>query len=374
MVDQELPGNPPREAALSRDQGTAPARQMTPCSPGRRSLIRLGLGAAATLVGAGLGLPATATPLARLRERGTLVVGFYSEMPPFHDAGKGIDVDLAGALAESMQLKLSMLPFPAGEDMNDDLRNMVWKGHYLGFGPADVLMHVPVDKPLMDNTPQVNIFGPYYRERVMVARKLEVLPRLESLSDIGKETLAVPGLSLAGWLLLGADGGAYKDQVRTQYKDGCEAARALLAGEVNVAAGLSSELQSVLSRDSRFAVEPLPSPRAPRNGWAVGMAVKRDSTELAQALQRGINELSADGRLGKIFTSAGVSLEARLRLVHPHPLFAPRLKSRPVDRAALFLSFFGAEPATGGRTVATRNNPDVLQGFSLGSGGLSLGT
>ena len=221
-------------------------------------------------------------------------------------AGKGIDVELARALAESMQLKLTMLPFHADEDMNDDLRNMVWRGHYLGFGPADVLMHVPVDKPLMDNTPQANIFAPYYRERVAVARNVAALPKLESLADIGKEAVAVPGLSRAGWLMLGADGGAYKDQVRTQFKDGCEAARALLAGEVKVAAGLSSELQSVLAQDSRFVVEPLPSPRAPRSGWAVGMAVKRDSIELAQALQRGVNELAADGRLGKIFVAAGV--------------------------------------------------------------------
>jgi ABC-type amino acid transport substrate-binding protein len=295
VVDQELPGNPPREAAVSR---------LT--SPGRRSALRLGLGAAASLAGLTLALPVAATPLAKLRERGTLVVGLYNDMPPFHVAGKGIDVELARALADSMQLKLSMLPFHADEDMNDDLRNMVWRGHYLGFGPADVLMHVPVDKPLMDNTPQASIFGPYYRERVAVARNVAALPKLESLADIGKEPVAVPGLSLAGWLMLGADSGAYKDQVRTQFKDGCEAARALLAGEVKVAAGLSSELQSVLAQDSRFVVEPLPSPRAPRNGWAVGMAVKRDSTELAQALQRGVNELSADGRLSKIFAAAGV--------------------------------------------------------------------
>ncbi|MFO1328447.1 MAG: hypothetical protein U1F56_13900 [Rubrivivax sp.] len=46
--------------------------------------------------------------------------------------------------------------------MNDDLRNMVWRGHYLGFGPADVLMHVPVNRPLMEN-PRVEIFAPCWR-------------------------------------------------------------------------------------------------------------------------------------------------------------------------------------------------------------------
>ena len=76
---------------------------------------------------------------------------------------------------------------------------MVWRGHYLGHGPADVLLHVPVDKPLMDATPQVNIFARHYRERVAMARNLAQLPRRETLSQSGTLRVAVPGQSLAGW-------------------------------------------------------------------------------------------------------------------------------------------------------------------------------
>jgi ABC-type amino acid transport substrate-binding protein len=191
--------------------------------------------------------------------------------------------------------------------MNDDLRSMVWRGHYLGFGPADVLLHVPVDRPLMDGNPQVSIFGPYYRDRVAIARNLAQLPVLDSLSGLGKLQVAVAGQTLAGWLMIGADGGAYRDQLRTQWKDGTEAARALQRGEVPVAAGLMSELESVLRGDRRFAIEPLPSPRAPRDGWAVGMAVKHDATELAQALQAALNELAQSGRLAEIFAKANLS-------------------------------------------------------------------
>lgn len=242
-----------------------------------------------------------ATPLARVKERGSLVVGLYKDMPPFHAQGGGIDVELGRALAESLGVKFSPLPFPADDNMNDDLRNMVWKGHYLGYGPADVLLHVPVDRPLMEANPQVSVFAPYWRERVAIARSLEQLPALDSLDALRGRPLAVPGQSLAGWLLLGADGGAYRDQLRTQWKDGTEAAQALQRGEVPAAAGLMSELQAVLRGDARFAVEPLPVPRAPREGWAVGMAVKRDATELAQALQGAVKELSRSGRLAEIF-------------------------------------------------------------------------
>jgi len=284
VVHQGLPRDAPREAAVIR----------------RRSV----LGAAALSALPGL---LSATPLDKVKSRGTLVVGLYKDMPPFHDDGAGIDVELARALAESLGAKLSTLPFPAGENMDDDLRNMVWKGHYLGFGPADVLLHVPVDRPLMQANPQVSIFAPYWRERVVVARNLEKIPVLESLSQLAGQPVAVPGLSLAGWLLIGADGGALREQLRTNWKDGVQAAQALQRGEVPAAAGLMSEMQSVLRGDPRFAVEPLPSPRAPRDGWAVGMAVKKDATELAQALQAAINQLAAGGRMAEIFAKGNLS-------------------------------------------------------------------
>lgn len=263
----------------------------------------LAWGAAATLAGRQAG----ATTLAQVRERGRLVVGLYEDMPPFNVKGRGIDVELGQALAESLGVKFSPLPFNADENMADDLRNMVWKGHYLGHGPADVLMHVPVDRPLIEATPQARIFGPYYRERVMLARRVDELPVLDSLSQLGARQVAVPGQTLAGWLLIGADGGAYRGQLSTQWKDGCEAARALQRGEVAAAAGLASELETVLAGDPAYRIEPLPSPRAPREGWAAGMAVKRDAGDLAEALQAALNGLVQSGRVGEIFAKYKVA-------------------------------------------------------------------
>ena len=249
----------------------------------------------------------SATPLSKVKSRGSLVVGLYKDMPPFHADGAGIDVELGRALAESLGVAFSPLPFPADENMGDDLRNMVWKGHYLGYGPADVLLHVPVDRPLMEANPQVRVFAPYWRERVMIARNLEQLPALDSLAALAGKAVAVPGQSLAGWLLIGAEGGALRDSLSTKWNDGVEAAKALQRGEVVAAAGLASELQAVLRGDARFVIEPLPSPRAPRDGWAVGMAVKKDATELAQALQGAVNQLAGSARLAEIFAKANLA-------------------------------------------------------------------
>ncbi len=257
--------------------------------------------------GALTGTQAAAATLAQVRERGRLVVGLYEDMPPFNVKGQGIDVELGQALAEALGVKFSPLPFNADENMNDDLRNMVWKGHYLGYGPADVLMHVPVDRPLIEATPQARIFGPYYRERVMLARRLDQLPTLDSLSQLGTRRVAVAGQTLAGWLMIGADGGAYREQLLTTWKDGCDAARALQRGEVAAAAGLASELETVLAGDPAYRIEPLPMPRAPHDGWAAGMAVKRDATDLAEALQAALNGLQKSGRVGEIFAKYKVA-------------------------------------------------------------------
>ena len=246
----------------------------------------------------------------KIHQSGTLKVAVYEQFAPFSDRNAGIDVDLANALSAKLGLKLKLLPFPAGENLSDDLRNMVWKGHYLGYGPAHVLLHVPVDKPLMDAERQVLIFGPYYRERVVMARRLDRLPDLESLAALKGHKVAVAGQSLAGWLLIGADQGAYRDLLTTHLPDGVAAARLLRDGEVDAAAGQASELYSVLGDDKRFFIEALPMPRAPRDGWAVGMAVKKQSVELAQALQAALNAVAADGRLAKAFAAAQVPWQA----------------------------------------------------------------
>jgi ABC-type amino acid transport substrate-binding protein len=268
---------------------------------------RLLAGAAlAPVVGAVLAQTETSA-LEKVKQRGSLTVAVYQDMPPFHDGGQGIDVDLAAALAAGLGVKSSLLAMRADEELEDDLRHAVWRGHYLGWGPADVMLHVPVDRPLIDKVPQVSIFGPYYQERVLLAWDRERGPVPESLMALQGKPIAVSGLSLAGWLMIGAEGGALRPTLTTRHAHGVAAAEALLRGEAVAAAGLASELESALAGKPRYAIMPIPSPRAPRNGWAVGMAVKKGATDLAEALQKRLNELAASGELRAMFDKRGVA-------------------------------------------------------------------
>lgn len=279
---------------------------MTQASRPPRRHVLAALAGAALLASPAARAQAPAGALEAIRRRGRLVAAVYNDMAPFHAGGQGIDVQLAEELAKALGLPLQLMPFNADENMADDLRNMVWRGHYLGFGPADVMLHVPVDAPLIESQKRVKIFAPYYRERLVLARDVQRAPKLDSLKDVAAGRIAVPGQSLAGWLLIGADGGAYRDQLVTKLKDGIEAAALLQRGEVVAAAGMAAELESALGKDPRFAIEPLPVPRM-RDGWAVGLAVKAEATDLALALQGAMNTLSSDGTLQKIFAAGKVT-------------------------------------------------------------------
>jgi len=244
--------------------------------------------------------------LGKIRQAGVLKVAVYKDMRPFSSNDGGIDIDLAKALAAKLGLQVSLLPFDAGENLNDDLRNMVWKGHYLGYGPADVMMHVPVDKMLMAQNKQVSIFAPYYRNRVRLVRDVRKLPACDSVDCLIGKKVGAEKVSISAMLLLGEQDGKVRDSVRI-YATAAEALDALKAGELDAVLANQSEIEGAVRGDNNFPLSDLSFPRMPRQGWVVGLAVKKENEELARALQAAANDLEASGELAKIFAKYGVT-------------------------------------------------------------------
>jgi ABC-type amino acid transport substrate-binding protein len=255
-------------------------------------------------------LPAVAadgekTAWEKIQQRGTLTVALYKEFAPFSDDGRGIDLELAQALAAKLGVKLSALWFTAGEKVDDDLRKMVWRGTPIGFGPADFMMHVPVDRQFMARVPQVKIFAPYYRERFGIGRSLEKLPVLENLDPFEKLPLGVEGESLGALVMMSADSGRYREKLKL-YKSADEAIAALKAGTVVAALGQLGELESGLRDDPRFAIDAPPQPVLNIQQWVLGLAVKAENEDLANALEVAMSELMTDGTVRRIMQSHGV--------------------------------------------------------------------
>ncbi|MBC8051187.1 MAG: transporter substrate-binding domain-containing protein [Chitinophagales bacterium] len=243
----------------------------------------------------------------KIQASGSLKVAVYNEFPPFSDNGAGIDIDLAQALAKKLGLKLSLLPFPAGENLNDDLRNMVWKGHYLGYGPADVMLHVPVDKLLMAANDKVEIFAPYHVEAVRLVRSARAIPAFDSIDALAGKRIGVEKVSISGMLMLGEGDGRFREQVRI-YATPQEALQQLKAGELDAVLANRSEIEAVMKGDPAFPLSEVAFQRLPKAGWAVGLGVRKDDLELGKLLQNAMNELSASGELKAIFSKYGVQV------------------------------------------------------------------
>jgi polar amino acid transport system substrate-binding protein len=258
------------------------------------------------------------TGLAKIQAGGTLKVAVYKDNAPFSDGPaadmKGLDVDIAAALARQMKLKLALLPFDAGENMNDDLRNMVWRGHYLGYGPAHVMLHVPVDKYLMRENRQTLIFAPYMRQYQVLLHDKRVLPDVSGPDDLKGVKLAAERGTGSASVLMGHHGGELRAQVSV-YNSGVQAAQAALDGKAAGAYVMRAQAESALSNlppeaASQWGLSPLALQGQPPNGWPLGMAIKADAKDLGEALEKALQALRESGELLALFKKHGMTLTA----------------------------------------------------------------
>jgi ABC-type amino acid transport substrate-binding protein len=292
-----------------------------PCTPDlqRRLWLQKGLSHAVGVSALGIGLLSTSAAqaeLADLKEKGSLKIALYKNNLPFSDANRegmtGVDAALAKELAKRLQLGVQWLPFEAGENMNDDLRNMVWRGHYLGYGPADVMLQAPIDKYLIEKTNQVEFLAPYYRHELgWLASERISNADLQSMSLDGLKLAAEAGTAAAS-ALLGYGGGRYRDAVKIE-NDGIVAAKGVTNAQYPLAYVTRAQAESAIAmlpteqRSAfRFVVQALPG--TPPTGWVVGLAIRAGQPQLSQALQAAMRGVREDGTLARIYREHGLQL------------------------------------------------------------------
>ncbi|TXG97938.1 MAG: transporter substrate-binding domain-containing protein [Rhodocyclaceae bacterium] len=248
-----------------------------------------------------------------IRQRGRLSFAVYNDFPPYSNNEKGLDVDLAKALAAKLGLKAEIIGFKAGEEMADDLRNMVWKGHYLRGDPANVMMRVPVDPILAKGNEKVRIFAPYHYEVMGMARVASRVPvpagsAAIALEVFTREKIGVEGESLADSFLLSVLRGRLKENV-VHFRSITEAAQALREDKIAAIMAPRGELEGTLAGDTRYVIDEAKLGELNPKGWPVGMAVKAESADLATALSGALAELQQDGTVAAIFKKYGVTLQ-----------------------------------------------------------------
>jgi polar amino acid transport system substrate-binding protein len=247
-----------------------------------------------------------------IRQRGRLRIAVYNDFPPYAMAGgKGIDADIGRAIAEKLGLAAEVVGFNADDDMNDDLRNMVWKGHYLGTQPADVMLHVPVDEHLARANDKVRIFGAYHRESLALARNPDRVPALSGSAAVAleiftREKIGVETATLADSFLLGVLNGRLRDNV-THFKSVGDAAKALAEGKISAILAPRAELENALKGQAKAVIDSPKFAELKIDSWPLGMAVKVEEQALAEAIGGALADLKRDGTVAAIFKRYGVS-------------------------------------------------------------------
>lgn len=253
-----------------------------------------------------------ADAMAVIRQRGRLRIAVYNDFPPYAmSGGKGIDAEIGRAIAEKLGLTPEIVGFNADEDMNDDLRNMVWKGHYLGTQPADVMLHVPVDEHLARANDKVRIFGAYHRESLALARNPARVPALSGSAAVAldiftREKIGVETGTLADSFLLGVLSGRLRENV-VHFRTVGEAAKGMAEGNIAAILAPRAELESALAGQSRFVIDSPKFAELKVDSWPLGMAVKAEQMELATAIGAALADLKRDGTVAAIFKRHGIT-------------------------------------------------------------------
>lgn len=261
--------------------------------------------------------PAIAAPLEKVKDLGVLRVGLYADNRPWswNQDGKvaGIDADIARALAEALGVRADLQLFFAGEDISDDLRNVVWRGGLLGFQPCDVMLHVPFERQLMQAEDNVVFLAPYYRETFGAAcsrdgGNCEAVPAAFKGRKITAELASIPDFYLLGH----AGGVLAKDLIHVP--NGYDAPAALVDGSADFTVATTAQIEAVIADNPEAGIKlrkgPLPMMMSP--GWDIGIAVKENSRNLGFRLEEVLEQMTADGRMAAIFKGHGVNWKPAL--------------------------------------------------------------
>lgn len=252
-------------------------------------------------------------------ESGYITFAIYENFPPYSyqqdDKPVGIDVDVAQHIANELGVEARWLWLTADENLEDDLRNAIWKGHIITKTKADVMMRVPYDRRFsyaIDGYGQaknelVVMFAPYHREKWAILRDRNKTKDIRTLAIFQYEPIAVELDSLPSFFLGSTLGGRLQPHL-VHVPSTFDGIAQLKARKVAAVAGLQSQLQ--------WAMAPLPNhydisadglAAMSIKSWDIGMAVKTDYRELAYAIEAIIEPMTQSSDLPTLFQKHHVS-------------------------------------------------------------------
>ncbi|WP_425515710.1 transporter substrate-binding domain-containing protein [Mameliella sediminis] len=242
-------------------------------------------------------------------ERGWIEFAVYDDYPPysFEEAGKprGVDIEIGKLIAQSIGVKPRFKFVAAGENLDADLRNTLWKGPIVGGAVSNVMLRVPYDSAFTCRVEQVVFTGQYQTEGIAIAYDKEAYPEDKPVPAYFRfDTVAVENDSIADFYLTSLAGGQLNANIR-RFPTMAQAMEALAAGEVKAAMGPKAQLEYGLTEALEVHQPPLPGFSV--GNWTIGLGVNFRYRPLGYAVDDAIYAALADGRIAEIFESYGLS-------------------------------------------------------------------
>lgn len=252
--------------------------------------------------------------LDRITEDGWIEIAVYEDFPPWsYDRDglpAGIDVDLARLIGDGLGVETRIRMVQAGETLDQDLLNYVYRGATVGGRVSNLFLHAPYDVDYACRFDQVVFTGIYAEEHLAIAYDSAEYPDKAPVPAYFRyDLVGVENDSISDFYLTGLVGAA-GDKVR-RYPTVAAAMAGLAEGEVKAVMGPRAQLEAGLANG--IAVHKPPFVGLERSEWTLGLALSMQHRPLAYAVDDIIGQAIADGRIPAIFADHGVTYLPAIR-------------------------------------------------------------
>ena len=247
----------------------------------------------------------------RITEDGWIEFAVYEDFFPWsYEQGgeaKGVDVEIGRIIAGDLGVTPRFRLVQAGENLEADLMNYVWKGAVVNGHVSDVMLHVPYDSELICRIEQVAFTGQYMTETVAIAYRPRDYPEKPPTPPYFRyDPVAVQNDSISDFFLTNLLGA----QAKIKRLPSAQAAvDALASGETMAAMAPRGELEGGLARHpgTEFAVTEPPLLGFARGKWTLGVGVGFQHKDLGYAIDMAIEKALEDGRIAAVFQEHGLT-------------------------------------------------------------------
>ncbi|PYC47559.1 amino acid ABC transporter substrate-binding protein [Litorivita pollutaquae] len=245
--------------------------------------------------------------------RGWVDIALFEEFPPYSYAenGKptGIDVEIGALIAQALGVEPKFRLVGAGENLDADLRNWIWKGPVTGGRVANIMMHIPYDSTFACRAEQVVFTGQYATESIAIAYAQSAYPDGEAPvpAYFRFDPVGVENDSISDFYLTAFPGGQLSKKM-ARYPTTADAMAGLAAGEVKAVMGPRTQLEAGLTDGLKVHQPPLPGFAVGQ--WTLGTAVNFRYRALGYAVDDAIFAAIEDGRIADIYAKYGATWQA----------------------------------------------------------------